>query len=244
MNHADILANLDGFAADFVFPMLDNGYAYLAATRLHAYRSETQWAIVIEALGFAHRLDGTERFDPGTCAFGSAIEHPGLNSVYADDADGNYRPRIGPEPVRDDANPNLCFDEDDEFIHPSTDVIVVRGKKLAIPHDRDFYASHGIDLEDEYRITAFELLRGLVIEHKDTFLFSEDQLRNIVPASLDKVLTLEEWNHPHLAADQKPSDVEAFRMIAEVLVTGDASLYAPTEAPNTHWKNWPEGGAC
>lgn len=243
MNHADILATLDGFAAEFAFPMLDNAYTYPASTRLHAYRSETQWALVIEALGFNHRLDGAERFDPGTYAFGTAIEHPGLTSAYVGDEDGNDQSRMGPGPVSDEANSKLCFDEDDAFIHPATDVIVVRGNKLAVPHDREFYASHDIDLGDSYRIAAYELLRGLVIEHKGTFMFPEDQIRNIVPASLDKVLTLEEWHHPDLAEGHKPSDVEAFRMIAEVLVTGDASLYRPREVPNTHWKHWPEGGA-
>jgi hypothetical protein len=35
--------------------MLDNGYVYLAATRLSLYRSATDWAIVIEVFGFSPR---------------------------------------------------------------------------------------------------------------------------------------------------------------------------------------------
>ena len=40
------------------------------------------------------------------------------------------------------------------------------------------------------------------------------------------------------------ASAEAFRMIADVLVSGDPSLYKPTEAANTHWRHRPEGGSC
>jgi hypothetical protein len=51
----EILAVLDGCFDSFTFPMLDNGYVYLAATRLSAYRSESDWAIAIEVFGFSPR---------------------------------------------------------------------------------------------------------------------------------------------------------------------------------------------
>jgi hypothetical protein len=35
--------------------MLDNGYVYLAATRLSLFRSTTDWALVIEVFGFSPR---------------------------------------------------------------------------------------------------------------------------------------------------------------------------------------------
>ena len=35
--------------------MLDNGYVYLAQTRLSLYRSVTDWAMVIEVFGFSPR---------------------------------------------------------------------------------------------------------------------------------------------------------------------------------------------
>ncbi len=50
-----ILAILDDCAEAFTFPMLDNGYIYLAATRLSLFRSETDWAMVIEVFGFSPR---------------------------------------------------------------------------------------------------------------------------------------------------------------------------------------------
>src|SRR5262249_4183660 len=50
-----ILSILDRCCDPFTFPMLDNGYVYLAATRLSLYRSVMDWAIVIEVFGFSPR---------------------------------------------------------------------------------------------------------------------------------------------------------------------------------------------
>src|SRR3954471_9504522 len=52
----DILSVLDRCCEDFTFPMLDNGYVYLAATRLSLFRSSTDWAMVIEVFGFSPRV--------------------------------------------------------------------------------------------------------------------------------------------------------------------------------------------
>jgi hypothetical protein len=50
-----ILTILDACCDSFTFPMLDNGYAYLAAARMSAYRSSADWALVIETFGFSPR---------------------------------------------------------------------------------------------------------------------------------------------------------------------------------------------
>jgi len=46
-----ILAILDRCCDRNTFPMLDNGYVYLAATRLSLFRSPDDWAIAIEVFG-------------------------------------------------------------------------------------------------------------------------------------------------------------------------------------------------
>jgi len=51
----DILTVWDECAKSFTFPMLDNGYFYLAATRLSLLRSAQDWAMVIEVFGFSPR---------------------------------------------------------------------------------------------------------------------------------------------------------------------------------------------
>jgi hypothetical protein len=40
---------------DYAFPMLDDGYCYLAATRLSLVRSPSNWAMVIEVFSFSPR---------------------------------------------------------------------------------------------------------------------------------------------------------------------------------------------
>src|ERR1700722_18376366 len=50
-----ILSVLDRCYEDCTFPMLDNGYVYLAATRLSLHRSVRNWAMVIEGFGLSPR---------------------------------------------------------------------------------------------------------------------------------------------------------------------------------------------
>jgi hypothetical protein len=50
-----ILSVLDRCCDAFTFPMLDNGYVYLAATRLSLHRTAADWAMVIEVFVFSPR---------------------------------------------------------------------------------------------------------------------------------------------------------------------------------------------
>ena len=50
-----VLSILDLCCDAYTFPMLDNGYVCLAATRLSLYRSVADWAMVIEVFGFSPR---------------------------------------------------------------------------------------------------------------------------------------------------------------------------------------------
>jgi hypothetical protein len=54
-NANQILAILDTCCHAATFPMLDNGYVYLAASRLSLHRSDSDWALVIEIFGFSPR---------------------------------------------------------------------------------------------------------------------------------------------------------------------------------------------
>ncbi|MDH5676927.1 MAG: hypothetical protein OEZ06_32725 [Myxococcales bacterium] len=74
----EILAVLDRCCREFTFPMLDNGYVYLAATRMTAFRSDDGWALVIEVFGFSPRAGLPDTF---IYTFGSQIR----NRKAADD---------------------------------------------------------------------------------------------------------------------------------------------------------------
>lgn len=239
-----ILDHLDEHAERFEFPVLDNGYIYLAAARLHVFSSLKDWAIVVQQLGFFYRLDDCERFDCGVYAYGSCIEEPGLNSIWADNAEGEYVARIGRQPIDNAPSGNLLA-EDEEYIDPNATSFLLRGREVAVNHDRGFYAGIGIELSDKNHIQGYEFLRGLVPEHRNELLFDDASLRRILPPGIDEILTLDDWHHPAIGQPgNKPSESEVFRQLAKVLVTKDVSHYSPSLPGNTHWKNWPAGGSC
>jgi len=51
----EVLRVLDEAAESYVLPMRDNGYVYLAATRMSLFVSPADWALVIEVFGFSPR---------------------------------------------------------------------------------------------------------------------------------------------------------------------------------------------
>ena len=63
-----------------------------------------------------------------------------------------------------------------------------------------------------------------------------------VTPELQQLLQLDEWHHPDLAGDERPSQLESFRQLAAVLASGDVANYRPSTPANTHWRNWPDGG--
>jgi hypothetical protein len=220
-----ILAQLDQCATDFVFPMLDNGYVYPADVRLHAYRDASRWALTIEALGYSPRAGMP---DVSIYRFGNCLNTPpGLDNedIFQHFAYPEDGPEIG-----------------DETVPAEVMRVLIRGQAVAVPRDPAVYAGKGIELQDAPEIRLVELLRVLLPEHRRELLATEEELRRGLPAGLPLILTLDEWRHPDLVQEERPSQTEAFRLLAEVLVTGDPNRYKPTEEPNTHWSNWPEGG--
>jgi hypothetical protein len=88
----------------------------------------------------------------------------------------------------------------------------------------------------------YELFRSLVPLHRERLLATSDELTRRLRVPLPKLLQLEEWQHPDLCGDERPSASKTFQTLADALVAGDARLYRALE-PNTHWSNWPDGGA-
>ncbi|MGW6915855.1 DUF7003 family protein [Kitasatospora sp. NPDC054939] len=87
-----------------------------------------------------------------------------------------------------------------------------------------------------------EVFRRLVPEHRALLLADEAELRSRIPADLPVLLRLDAWHQPDDFAETPPSEHEGFRMIAEVLDSGDPTRYRPTVPANTHWPHWPEAG--
>jgi hypothetical protein len=239
----EILAILDHCCDMFTFPILDNGYVYLAATRLSLFRGAEDWALVIEVFGFSPR-SGVP--DIHIHSFGSSLENrPVREDFVSADAHAldlvnnphNQSNIVFPLDLTD------CLDEEnEEFIAENATSFKLRGRTLDILKPSHFQNAN-IRLEASPRIQVFEFCRAIAESERTEVLATESEKRFNVPNDLEQLLVLEEWCHPDVADDNKrPSRSETFQQLADVLVTGDTSHYRPTELANTHWKNWPDGG--
>jgi hypothetical protein len=240
---SEILAVLDGCCDSYTFPMLDNGYVYLAATRLSAYRSAADWAIAIEIFGFSPRAGLP---DLHVHTFGSKLvreKGPGdfvsreaFDRYLADNPHNESRFFF---PIGEDSWQDP---ETGELVAEEASVVPVRDRPVDIPRPPEL-ARYGIELMEPPRIQTFELCRYLAGAHRDAVLATPAERRASVPPDLPELLVLEEWNHPNVVDDtQRPSGSEAFQQLAHALVSGDRSDYEPSLAPNTHWRHWPDGG--
>jgi hypothetical protein len=240
---AHILSVLDRCCDNFTFPMLDNGYVYLAATRLSLHRSEVDWAMVLEVFGFSPRAGLPDTY---VYTFGSRLhERDGRDKYVSLQAYENY---LAQHP-HDDARFFYPIDQGewqdadcDELVANDEAAVIVRGRRIPTPH-RDEYARHGIELASPDRVEVFELCRYLAGVDRDLVLATPTEQRVSVRPEMSRLLQLDEWHHPDVVDKAaRPSKSETFRQLAQVLVTGDVRAYRPTAIPNTHWKNWPDGG--
>ncbi len=230
-NFDEILQQFDACAREYTFPMLDNGYVYLGTVRLTAYRDPERWALVIEVVGYSPRAGGFDGFDNALHLFGNCLKRaPGT-------ANEDFL-----HPVSEGPDGPTFEDECSEVVLPEARSLTLRDQVVPLHLAPDALAAKGIELVAPPEIRGADLLRSLLPEHRELLLATEEELRARIPADLPQILRLDEWHHPDLASDELPSQSETFRMIADVLVTGDASRYRPTADPNTDWRNWPEGG--
>jgi hypothetical protein len=240
---ADILSVLDQCCDTLRFPMLDNGYVYLAATRLSLYRTTKDWAIVIEVFGFSPRAGLP---DTHIHTFASTLYNRDPPERYVKrEAYDNY---IANNPYNESrfvyplAEGAWQDEENGEFVAGDASEVVVRGQTIPLP-PLDGYAQHGIKLERSPQVQVFELCRFLADVARESVLATAEERRVSLLPDMTQILQLEEWHHPNVVDEHdRPSGSETFRQLAEVLVTGNAGLYRPSQPPNTHWRNWPEGG--
>ena len=130
----------------------------------------------------------------------------------------------------------------DELVSDDATHVLLRGRSIPLPRSAD-YEQHGIELTEAPFAQTFELCRYLAAVARDDVLATAAERRISVLPEMKQLLQLEEWNHPNVIDDNdRPSGSETFQQLALVLETGDAGLYRPNLAPNTHWRNWPDGG--
>ncbi len=235
-----ILDILDQCAKNSTFPMLDNGYVYPAATRLSVFRSDEDWAIVIEVFGFSPRTGDP---DLHISTFANKLRNRNTAEDYVSrTAYENYlknNPNNESLFVFPIENDEWLNEADREYTRPDG-ICILRGEPITLPAAAA-YERHDIELEEDVPLT-FEFCRYLAAKYRDKVLATATELRTNIPSDLSLFLQLDQWNHPDIADDQLPSQSETFIQIAEAIVTGHKTAYQPTLPPNTHWSHWPMGG--
>ena len=242
MTADEILKVLDDCCGTFTFPMLDNGYVYLAGTRLSLHRSPSDWALVLEIFGFSPRA-GTPDLSVHTFSSrlrdrdkpGQYVKRSAYDAYLRDNPHNEVRTfhPIGGDDWQDE--------EDPELVSEDAMQVLLRGSPFELPPSA-LYARHGIDLSEPPRVQVFELCRFLAAVRKHEVMATMKERRISIFPELKQILLLEQWHHPDVAEDERPSGTRSYQQLARVLETGDISLYRPLDKPNTHWSHWPEGG--
>jgi len=221
------LKDLDKHAFEFNFPALDNAYVDMAATRLTAFKSETDWIIVFEVLGFSNR-EGI--FVDDIYAFGSSLVKEGF---------------ISSTPVMDPL-------PEHPFVDPYTEAwiadwanwaIIVRSKLYKFSPSRDEYIAAGIDVPSEGgpgSLREEQIMRFFIYKEGASELFMQQaELRDELKISAEMAIfaQTEHWQHPDVVGGEKPSDNISIKSLLVAL-----DLNSPSEfhkgRPNTNWKLW------
>ena len=154
-----ILSILDRCCDVSTFPMLDNGYVYLAATRLSLFRSAMDWAMVIEVFGFSPRSGIPDTF---IYTFASQLHDRNKPDRYVSrEAYEKYlanNPNNEMRAVFPVAEGSWQDAEESEFVAEDAGDAVVRDKAIPLPHVHE-YTKHGIELELSPRVQVFEACR-------------------------------------------------------------------------------------
>jgi hypothetical protein len=234
MDTADIiLAQFDRCAEALTFPMLDNGYVYLADVRLNVFRSDLDWLIILESLG-AHspRFSRFDCFQNCLHLFGSRL-HRGPGT-----ANGDFL-----FPIENCPDAPLFTNESEWLARKDASCVMVRGRRLALDFAAERLKAKGIELIEPPAKDPPAILRSLLPEHRELLLATPEELAQRNPHGLPLWLRLDQWHHPDLGGGELPSQSETFQMLATAIADGDRTKYRPAQPPNTHWGNWPDGGS-
>ncbi len=135
------------------------------------------------------------------------------------------------------------------YINRKFDSVVINGSKFNICYDLSEYYKLNIDpliskKKDEF-IDITSYLKYLHAHYPHLLFTSEESKKEFLDEDIPKLMELNEWytedcmyNWDGGYVGTLPSQIETYKMLAKVIVTGDTSYYKPTIKPNTHWSNW------
>ncbi|MFI5204036.1 MAG: DUF7003 family protein [Flavobacteriales bacterium] len=187
MTKEEILNTLDNSNDGYYCSFVDLGhvYSYLVDTRINIFRADNdRWAIAIERFGYNPRA-GALILDINY--YGNCL----TNLDYYNERPTSY---YSIRPIDADS-----FSEtiDGESLKPDAKFWLVRGQKVALNHNKQDYLDAGIDLK-EYEpneISVEEAGRLVVLQNRELFRASDNELYKSIPRDLKKILVLDEWFH-------------------------------------------------
>jgi hypothetical protein len=206
------------------FPWFGVGFPYIDS-RMSIYASLEHWAVVIQEIIVNQHVPGIDSI---------------ANMIYIWD-NNNFTELKEPDIIQiasngEDGEVFSMFD-----VNMDTQTMKIHGKIVPIPQSLEIYSKKNIKIIDSNQILAYELMRALTPEYRDVFFFNDDDILCKLKLDIPKLLQLDEWRHPIVYEDatfEYPARCEVFQLIAKAIESLDASLYKPTEQPNTHWSNW------
>jgi hypothetical protein len=230
MTSEEILESLDASARVYALPMLDNGYIFPVDLRMHVYRDDAEWLIILQELCVNNMR--TSEFD----SFCNTVHTFGSRCIPDDNQNTEFLYPL------DNCPDAPLFDEFEWFARDDAHCVMLRGQRIELDLSPGQLKKKGITLFEPPKADPVAIMRSLVPEYRDLLFCTEAELTDYNPTNLPFFLRLDEWYHPNLVEEEWPSQTETFQMLAQAIVTGNKSLYRPTQEPNTHWKNWPEAG--
>jgi hypothetical protein len=218
-----ILDQLDVYAKEYNFPMLDNAYLNHADVRLTAFRSSSEWAILFEEIAFSE----WHGFINDVSAYGNKIKKPGTQ---------------GPTIIISELPGNPIWDDDGNFLlNRYSFEVMIQGKARSFRVSPEDYQRAGIDVNSKMSAPA-QLLRLLAFSIPNDFFMTDRMLLSKcgrTNSSLKKFIQLEDWYHPDIANDELPSENVCFQNLAHSIAKNNKDIYVcPHELLNTHWSNW------
>lgn len=244
---AEVLSHFDAsYGVEPVVLVSDSQAYQLADARMSVFRSDRNWVIVFELIQFSYRLwSPSERFHRSYYLYGNCLKKEGFFTS---------------EPL---------WQKDDHIPFDSTDTVWQARrsgfwyywkdtKQLCRPTPQEYQLA-GIDpklldfseyaeyLEDKDYLAPIEWLRFLCHYLDHPFFVSESHLRQILRRALTRadiegtlklVFQTRDWEHP--APGELPSAKRDFRLIAQIICTGDSALWRQSHQQkyNSHWSYW------
>ena len=235
----DILKTLNNLSPYTFFLDLEHGYCHTAGSRISLYADDSRWAIVFEKSGYANRgsAGAIELNYFGNCLIN--LEKAGENHEYS--SNSKVVTLIAPSE----------FDRIQsgfELVAQEALNVNVRDVHLPIEHDPEKYRQKGIPIitynNPDHQIDFPSLIRYLEEENPEIFKASDEELALCLPKDLPKIFEIDTWHHISygIVDGPKPSEIETFQLIADILISKDTTIWKPTLPPNNDWRNWPKAG--